>query len=139
MSFFTGRNFRRNYVASASRTLRSACAPTVEAMERRTLLSATLEVGTGHPFSTIQAALDAAAPGDTVLVSPGTYTENVTISKSLTLLSTGGRDDTTIQGISGAGASAKVSNSGLRAATRRLRSTVDAVPSTNASASVTCK
>jgi hypothetical protein len=106
MSFFTGRKFRRNYVASASRTLRSACAPTVEAMERRTLLSATLEVGTGHPFSTIQAALDAAAPGDTVLVSPGTYTENVTIEKPLTLLSTGGRDDTTIQGISGAGASA---------------------------------
>src|SRR4051794_29059365 len=36
-------------------------------------------------FSTIQSAVVAAAPGDTVQVCPGTYNENVTVPKSITL------------------------------------------------------
>src|SRR5687768_8350365 len=36
-------------------------------------------------FSTIQAAVTAATPGDTIKVCPGTYTEDVTITISLTL------------------------------------------------------
>ena len=36
-------------------------------------------------FSTIQAAVDAASPGDTVNVSPGTFTEQVVINKDLDL------------------------------------------------------
>ena len=35
-----------------------------------------------HRFSTIQAAVDAAKPGDNIQVSPGTYNEAVTITKS---------------------------------------------------------
>lgn len=36
-------------------------------------------------FTTIQSAVDAASPGDTIRVCPGTYVEQVTISKSLTI------------------------------------------------------
>jgi hypothetical protein len=37
------------------------------------------------PHRTIQAAVDAASPGELILVSPGTYEENLVIDKSLTL------------------------------------------------------
>jgi parallel beta-helix repeat protein len=45
-----------------------------------------LTVGTGQ-YTTIQAAVNAAQPGDTVLVPPGTYSENVLVNKSLTIRS----------------------------------------------------
>ena len=41
--------------------------------------AATLEVGVGYPYTTIQAAVNAAVAGDTVLVYPGTYNESVRI------------------------------------------------------------
>lgn len=57
----------------------------------------TLEVGSGKTYTTIGAAITAAVPGDTILVYPGTYNENVLINKSnLTLKSVGGRDVTII-------------------------------------------
>mgnify|MGYP000203284726 CR=1 FL=1 len=52
-------------------------------------------VNTGETFTTIQAAVTAASSGDTIEVAAGTYKENVTINKALTLLSASGKDVTT--------------------------------------------
>src|SRR5262245_13327095 len=49
-------------------------------------------------FPTIQAALNAASDGDTVIVAPGTYVENLFISRPVTLRSSGGAETTTIDG-----------------------------------------
>ena len=46
----------------------------------------------GLPFKTIQHAIDRAEDGDTILVAAGAYTENVIITKTLTLR--GGRTST---------------------------------------------
>jgi len=47
-------------------------------------------------FATIQKGIDTVEPGGEVRVLPGTYPESPTINKSLTLVSTGGRDVTFI-------------------------------------------
>jgi parallel beta-helix repeat protein len=41
--------------------------------------------GTDPAYTTIQAVVTAAAAGDTIIVCPGTYAENISVSKSLTL------------------------------------------------------
>jgi len=52
-----------------------------------TASAATLTVcATDGQYTTIQAAVTAAAPGDTISVCAGTYTENVSIDKNITLL-----------------------------------------------------
>ena len=50
-------------------------------------------------FTTIQAAIDAAVDGDTVLVAPGTYVENIDfLGKAIIVVSSAGADVTTIDG-----------------------------------------
>ncbi len=59
----------------------------------------TLNVGAGQPYTTIQSAINAAQNGDTVLVAPGTYTENINFNgKAITVTSSGGPAVTTIIG-----------------------------------------
>ena len=64
--------------------------------------AATLNVPSAS-YPTIQAAVNAASPGDIIVVAPGTYNENVTIDKALTLRSSGGRNATIINGSAAAG------------------------------------
>ncbi len=44
--------------------------------------AATLNVGTGQVYSTIQSAIDAANTGDIVSVGEGTYAENIVVKKN---------------------------------------------------------
>src|SRR5665647_595172 len=47
-----------------------------------------LKVGGGGQFTTISAAVKAANAGDTILVGPGTYVENVAVDKPVKIVST---------------------------------------------------
>jgi parallel beta-helix repeat protein len=48
-------------------------------------------------YSTIQEAVNAASPRDTIIVRDGTYTENIKVDKRLTIRSENGADSTIIQ------------------------------------------
>jgi nitrous oxidase accessory protein len=62
-------------------------------------------------YSTIQAAVDAADPGDTIVVAPGVYPESVTVEKSLSI--TGLDKSTTIVDGSGGGYAFSLSADGV--------------------------
>jgi len=57
--------------------------------------SADLTVGSQGQYKTIQQAVNAANAGDIIRVAPGTYTENVVVSKSLTIIAASGRPTVT--------------------------------------------
>ena len=59
---------------------------------------ATLNVGPGQSYTSIQSAINAASSGDTVLVAPGTYYEQITCTKAITVLSSAGAASTLIDG-----------------------------------------
>lgn len=70
---------RRNYVANCRENRFS-----IETLEGRLMLAAHI-VGSSTVYATIQAAVNAASAGATINVDAGTYPEEVTISKTLTL------------------------------------------------------
>ncbi len=51
-----------------------------------------LLVGNGG-YATIQEAINAASDGDTILIAPGTWSENLTVDKAVTLVGSGSGDD----------------------------------------------
>jgi parallel beta-helix repeat protein len=62
--------------------------------------AATLSVGaSGADYTSIQAAVDAASGGDTISILPGTYTGNISLNKSVTIMSSGSAAETTVNGI----------------------------------------
>ncbi|MGE3165464.1 MAG: right-handed parallel beta-helix repeat-containing protein [Planctomycetota bacterium] len=68
-----------------------------------TLPLGTIQAQTTHQvpsdFPTLQAAIDVAQAGDTVLVAPGTYLENISfVGKAITVRSSSGPEQTTIDG-----------------------------------------
>ncbi|MDB5432933.1 MAG: type secretion C-terminal target domain, partial [Caulobacter sp.] len=88
----------------------------------------TLLVGAGG-YATLQAAVDAALAGDTIVVAAGDYTGNVTINKSLTI-------EGTNHGIDGAGARGAESRI-IGAITVTAGVTLDGVEIVNTSANAT--
>lgn len=54
-----------------------------------TNVSATLHVGPGQTYDTIQSAINAASAGDTVYVHAATYNENVVVNKKIKLIGEG--------------------------------------------------
>ena len=73
----------RNQLVSLRR-MRPICRLRVQTLEDRVTPSVT-DLTTHLSYPTIQAAVNAANTGDTLLADPGTYNEHVTINKSLTL------------------------------------------------------
>lgn len=67
-------------------------------------LTATTQLAQTGITGRIQEGVNLVTAGGTITASDGTYTENVTINKTLTLLSASGQGATTIQGVSGVGA-----------------------------------
>ena len=86
-----------------------------DAASQKSEYSETVIMGTGSvlavpsPFGSIQAAIDAASAIDTVLVAPGTYSENITLKDGVIVKSSSGRAATTI----GSGSGAVVTSIGM--------------------------
>ena len=73
------------------------CIAVVLSLGPLTALAGVLNVPADFP--TIQGAIDAADPGDCILVAPGTYVENIDfLGKAITVMSSGGAAVTTIDG-----------------------------------------
>ena len=56
----------------------------------------TVDNNSDADFTSIQAAIDAANPGDKIIVKPDTYVENIIINKNLTIVSESGNPSDTI-------------------------------------------
>jgi parallel beta-helix repeat protein len=81
--------------------------------------AATLNVGAGQTYTTIQSAINAAKDYDTVLVAPGTYTENIDfLGKWITVTSSGGAAVTIIDGSGKSAPAVTIESGGTHATTQ---------------------
>ncbi len=65
--------------------------------ELRTAVLWTVDDDGPADFKMVQEAINAASPGDTIIVYPGTYTENIIVDKSLTINSESSAESTIIE------------------------------------------
>src|SRR5581483_1804291 len=72
------------FANSASFTLFSPPPPFV-----RCVTTGAIDPSCNDTHTTIQGAINAALPGDTILIAPGTYIEQITVNKNLTITTTG--------------------------------------------------
>ena len=83
-------------------SLQLTVGPTVETITNVELVifddAAVRVVGGGGQYQTIQSAIDAASDGETILIAPGTYTENIVVNKAVNLIGGGAPGDVVIQG-----------------------------------------
>src|ERR1700733_10927393 len=92
-------------------TLRSAFVCMLSLLATASLAQTTIHVGPGQTYTTIQSGIDAANTGDTVLVAPGTYNENIDFKgKAITVTSSDGATKTIIDGGSKAPAASFITN-----------------------------
>jgi len=78
----------RTIIRASGCARKQAFRPDLTGLEDRTLLATLVVNPVSGPYTTIQSALTAAMAGDTIAINPATYTEQVTINTSLTMMGT---------------------------------------------------
>ncbi len=91
--FFTALSSGATTITAANSTVEGTASVTVRSAEPMTII---VDASGAGDFTTIQAAIDAALDGDTIVVRDGSYTENLVISKAVTLHSENGPENVTV-------------------------------------------